>query len=190
MLSVANVGVRGIDGAISSALGMSLADRNRIHYCVLGDLTFFYNINALGNRQVGSNLRILLINNGKGTEFCLYPHIGRRYMNSEVEKFVAAGGHNGNKSDTLVKHFSEDLGFTYLSASTKEEALKELDVFLDEKMSEKPILFEVFTDSEDENEALKLIRNIREDTTGFLKGKMKEVLGEKGISKVKNLLKK
>jgi len=111
-------------------------------------------------------------------------------MNSEVEKFVAAGGHNGNKSDTLVKHFSEDLGFTYLSASTKEEALKALDVFLDEKMSEKPILFEVFTDSEDENEALKLIRNIREDTTGFLKGKMKEVLGEKGISKVKNLLKK
>lgn len=190
VLSVANVGVRGIDGAISSALGMSLADRNRIHYCVLGDLTFFYNINALGNRQVGSNLRILLINNGKGTEFCLYPHIGRRYMNSEVEKFVAAGGHNGNKSDTLVKHFSEDLGFTYLSASTKEEALKALDVFLDEKMSEKPILFEVFTDSEDENEALKLLRNIREDTTGFLKGKMKEVLGEKGISKVKNLLKK
>jgi len=190
VLSVANVGVRGIDGAISSALGMSLANKDRIHFCVLGDLTFFYNINALGNRQVGNNLRILLVNNGKGTEFCLYPNIGCRYMGDEVEDFVAAAGHNGNKSDALVRHFSEDLGFTYLSASTKEEALKALDIFLDEKMSEKPILFEVFTDSEDENEALKLIRNIREDTTGFLKGKMKEVLGEKGISKVKNLLKK
>lgn len=69
IMSCANLGCRGIDGALSSVLGMSLADKERIHFCMLGDLTFFYDLNALGNRYVGNNLRIMLINNGRGTEF-------------------------------------------------------------------------------------------------------------------------
>lgn len=196
VMSIANVGCRGIDGSISTALGMSLANKDKLHYCILGDLTFFYNLNALANRQLGSNLRVLLINNGRGTEFKLYPHVGRRMLDEAVDPFVAAAGHNGKQSPTLVKHFSEDLGFTYLSASSKDEALSALDVFLNDKITDKPMLFEVFTDSENENLALKLIRNICTDPKELakaeakraVKDKVKNILGDNITKKVKDIL--
>lgn len=188
--STANLGCRGIDGAISSALGMSLAQKDKLHFLFLGDLTFFYNMNALGNRHVGKNLRILLVNNGRGTEFCMYQHKGRQFLNDDVKPFVAGDGHYGKMSPDLVKNYCENLGFTYLSASNKEELCKSLDVFLDEKISEKPLLLEVFTDSEEESNALFAIRNVRADFKKEAKQKIKNIIGEKGVKAVRNLIKK
>ena len=54
----------------------------------------------------------------------------------------------------ILKHYAEDLGFEYLSASNKEEFLMNVDRFTTPEHLSKPLLFEVFTNSEDESKAL------------------------------------
>lgn len=175
-ISTANVGCRGIDGAISSAIGMSLANPNKLHFCILGDLTFFYNMNALGNRSINSNLRILLINNGSGAEFQMYSHAGRKLLQDDVNSYVAAAGHFSAKSKDLVKAFSKNLGFEYLRATNEEELMRACEIFLDKNKREAPVLLEVFTECNNESEALHIIRNIRvEDTAGLMKKVLKRV---------------
>ncbi len=63
-----NRGTNGIEGTLSTAAGFSLASAKRT-YCVIGDLSFFYDCNALWNTQLSGNLRILLLNNGGGRIF-------------------------------------------------------------------------------------------------------------------------
>ena len=114
--TLANTGCRGIDGAIPTLLGMSLAKPELIHFAVMGDLTFFYSFNVLGNRHVGKNLRILLINNGSGSEFNLYPNRAYKIYDGDhkkINEFIGAGEHTGARSKFLVKHYAEDLGFKY-----------------------------------------------------------------------------
>lgn len=172
-----NVGGFGIDGNLSSALGASLADVNRITYCVLGDLAFFYDMNAMGNRHVGNNLRILLINNGRGTEFRTYKH-HTSHFGDLADKFISAQGHFGQQSPTLVKNYAESLGFEYFAASNKDEFMNHFDKFTDAKVSERPILFEVFTDSDDECKAQELMMNLKADQSLKTKQAVKD-LGKK-----------
>lgn len=187
--SIANIGCRGIDGTLSSVIGMSLVNKERIHFCVLGDLTFFYNMNALGEFPVGNNLRILLVNNDGGAEFHLYQHPGKQRLGENVSKFVGAKGHFGRKSPELVKHYAQNLGFEYYSASTKEEVEKVLPEFLNPEITDKPMLFEVFTDHENESDALKKMRNLIVDDSNKAKNLVKNVLGEKGVNLVKKIIK-
>lgn len=178
--TLANTGCRGIDGAIPTLLGMSLAHPDKLHFAVMGDLTFFYSFNVLGNRHVGKNIRILLINNGCGEEFNIYPHRAYKLYDGDHDKineFIAAGGHNGRKSENLVKHYAEDLGFEYLTATNKEEVLGQIDYFLNDNEMNKPIIFEIFTDMDAENEALRMIRNARVDHSNTIKSKIKGLLG-------------
>ena len=63
-----NRGVNGIEGSLSTSAGMSLATQANV-YCVIGDLSFFYDQNALWNTRLGGNLRIMLLNNGGGKIF-------------------------------------------------------------------------------------------------------------------------
>ena len=154
---------------------------------MLGDLAFFYDMNSLGNRHLGKNIRILLINNGKGTEFRHYTHPASMF-GEDADKYVAAAGHYGNKSRDLVRHYSEDIGFNYISASSKEEFMNVYKEFIDEECKDAPVLFEVFTDSEDESNALKAIRNIEKGNQ--LKAFVKSTLGVKNIQKLSAVLKK
>lgn len=39
----------------------------------------------------------------------------------DTDKFIAAKGHFGNQSKTLVRSYAENLGFEYLTASNKDE---------------------------------------------------------------------
>lgn len=184
--SSCNVGGFGIDGALSTLLGASLAHKDVLHFCVIGDLAFFYDMNSLGNRHVTSNLRIMLVNNGKGTEFRNFDHPASK-LGDDADKFIAAGGHYGNKSPKFVKAFVEALGFKYLTASCKEDFLSVKDVFL-AKSSDEPIVMEVFTNSEDESEAIKAVRNIVKDTRSIPEkalDKMKSIAG-----RTKSIIKK
>lgn len=171
----ANTGGFGIDGGMSAAIGGALACPEKIHFLAIGDLAFFYDLNSIGNKHLPSNLRILLVNNGKGAEFRLFKNIGSIF-GDEADDFLAAGGHFGNKSSTLVKHFAEDLGFIYMQASTKEEYLSLVSLFTSPKINEKPMLLEVFTNSEDEDKALKLVSNINVSIKGFVKETVKKIL--------------
>lgn len=187
VLSYCNVGGFGIDGDMSSLVGASFAYPDKLYFGILGDLAFFYDMNVLGNHHVGKNIRILLVNNGRGTEFRNYDHPGSAFGN-DADKYIAAAGHYGNKSPLLVKHYAEDLGFEYLTASNKEEFMKASERFLIPQITDAPILFEVFTDSEKESEALKVMLTTRTDMQTALKSKLKNILGENGIKVMKKML--
>lgn len=68
-----NRGTSGIDGSSSTAAGAAYALKNKLHVLLTGDVSFFYDSNALWNKYLGSNLRIILINNNGGGIFRIIP---------------------------------------------------------------------------------------------------------------------
>ena len=184
-----NTGGFGIDGGVSALVGMSLANIEKLCFGVVGDLGFFYDMNALGNRHIGNNVRIMLINNGRGAEFRLYSHPASRF-GKDADAYMAAAGHYGAQSRKLVKHYAEDLGYEYLSASSKEEYLAAVDRFLTPKLTNKPMVFEVFTDHQCESDALKIMNNLVTSPAGTAKQLLKNILGEKGVQAVKKFVKR
>ena len=189
-----NVGGFGIDGNVSSLIGASLVHKDKLYFGIFGDLAFFYDLNSLGNRHVGNNVRIMLINNGRGTEFRNYGHHGFLF-GDDADKYIAAAGHYGHQSTSLVKHNAEDLGFEYYCASNKEEFLQAVNTFLKPEIGDKPVIFEIFTNSKDESKALETILNICSTPltkTESLKKKLRtgivSIVGEQGLSVGKSLL--
>ncbi len=170
-----NVGGFGIDGGVSTMMGASFAHHEKLFIGVFGDLAFFYDMNVVGNRHVGNNVRLLLINNGKGNEFRNYDH-PCYFLGEEADRFVAAAGHYGNKSHCLVKDYATNLGYEYLSASNKEEFNAVVDRFLTPEQTEKPMLLEVFTETEDESQALEQTLNIITDSKYMMKQKVKQII--------------
>lgn len=187
--SFSNVGGFGIDGNVSSLVGASLANRNKLYFGVIGDLAFFYDMNAIGNRHIGNNIRILLVNNGKGTEFRQFNHKGAQF-GEDADLYIAAAGHFGNKSPELVKNYAQNLGFEYMSASNKNEFKKVYERFLSPEITEKPMLFEVFTDSEEESKALEIITSLEISNDMRVKQFAKQLLGKRGTDVLKKALRR
>ena len=187
-----NVGGFGIDGGVSTMIGASLSNPNKLFIGVFGDLAFFYDMNVVGNRHVGNNVRILLINNGKGNEFRNYGH-PCYFLGDEADKYIAAAGHYGNMSNILVKNYAENLGYEYITASNKEEFNNVVEKFLSPENNDKPMLFEVFTETEDESNALETILNMVVDNKTIVKDKLKkavkEIVGQRGIETIKKVIK-
>jgi len=182
--SSCNVGGFGIDGAVSTLIGASLANPQKIHYLAVGDLAFFYDLNSLGNRHIGNNVRILLVNNGRGIEFRKKDHPGYAFGES-ADMYIAAGGHFGNMSKSLVKNYAEDLGFEYITASNKEEFEAVYARFVSEEPTEKPMIFEIFADKAKEISNLDAVRHIKGINSPLL-----EQITDKAKSGVKAFLKK
>lgn len=188
--SASNVGGFGIDGNSSSLVGASLVNKSKLYFGVLGDLAFFYDMNAMGNRHIGNNVRILLVNNGNGTEFRRFNHSLAVGFGDAADEYISAAGHFGNKSPELVKHYAQDLGFEYMCANDKESFEKTYKRFLTPEITDKPMLFEVFTTNEDESDALKAMMNIKENTIGKAKQIVKQTLGGSNIDFLKRTIKK
>ncbi|WP_298906170.1 thiamine pyrophosphate-binding protein [uncultured Psychrobacter sp.] len=187
--AASNVGGFGIDGGLSSLVGASLANSSKLCFAVIGDLAFFYDINVLGNRHVGNNIRILLVNNGKGTEFRQYNHHAA-YFGEAADEYVAAAGHFGNQSPKLVKDFATNLGYEYLSASSKQEFEATYERFITPNKLDKPIIFEVFTDSAKESEALEKIQTLISSPKSKAKSLIKGTLGDHTIKSIKKIIRK
>lgn len=186
-----NVGGFGIDGCVSSLLGASLADHNRLYFGIVGDLAFFYDLNVLGNRHVGSNFRIMVINNGEGFEFRHYASCSvQAGLGDNIDPYIAAAGHYGGQSKSVVKNISESFGFEYLSAANKEEYLSAMPRFLSIQATDKPMVFEVFTDIKDENGALYAIDNLNTTVSASAKEKIKTFLGQENVTLIKGIIKK
>lgn len=185
-----NQGGFGIDGNMSTMIGASLVHPEKIFYAVVGDLSFFYDMNVLGNRHVGKNVRILLINNSVGVEFHLFKQFNSIYVN-DIAAFISAGGHFGHQSPELVKHFTTDLGFEYLRAASKEEFYTNYEKFMSPNLGEKPIVFEIFTQIPDEDQALKDMWSIEKDTSvkHLLKETVKSTIGSGLTAKLKKIVK-
>lgn len=186
VLAYSNVGGFGIDGGVSTMIGSSLANPQKLHFGVFGDLAFFYDMNSIGNRHVGNNVRILLINNAKGSEFKLYSHPASK-LGGEEDEYIAAARHYGNQSNNLVKHYASDLGFLYLSANNKDEFLNQYKQFVSPEISDRPILFEVFTDAQDESRALQQVNSIEHSTESKGKNLIHDIVGDKAYIAMSNL---
>ncbi len=135
-----NRGVNGIDGSLSTAAGFSLVTDDPV-FCVIGDLSFFYDQNALWNQNLRGNFRILLMNNGKGGIFNMLSGLEQ---SPARDKYVAAEHH------TSAKGICEQNEITYLRASNMEEMQQGIGSLLNIE-SPRPVVLEVFTDAaEDE----------------------------------------
>ena len=182
-----NVGGFGIDGDVSTLIGASLVNKEKLYFAVVGDLAFFYDLNVIGNRHVGNNVRIMLINNGRGTEFHNFDHPASNF-GSVGDLFMAAAGHYGNKSTELIKHYAQDLGFDYICASDKNSFLNACSIFFSKDLRERPIIFEVFTDSDDESNALKLLKYTLSDGEGKIKNIARNILGQSLTSRIGRII--
>lgn len=157
VIGYSNVGGFGIEGGMSSLIGCALTCPDRMCVGVFGDLGFFSDMNVLGNKHLGKNIRIVLINNGGGAEFFQMNSRGRNVIGiDKVGEYCAAEGHYGKKSLELVKNYVENLGIRYYSVYSQEELHEILPIFFDQK-GESPILLEIFTNMEDEARAGEII---------------------------------
>ena len=135
-----NRGVNGIDGSLSTAAGFSVVSDENV-FCVIGDLSFFYDQNALWNQNLRGNFRILLLNNGKGGIFNLLRGLEQ---SPARDQFVAAEHH------TSAEGICQQNNVKYLKATNMEELQQSISTLLNIESS-RPVLLEVFTDpAEDE----------------------------------------
>ncbi|QNM86067.1 2-succinyl-5-enolpyruvyl-6-hydroxy-3-cyclohexene-1-carboxylic-acid synthase [Polaribacter pectinis] len=137
-----NRGTSGIDGSTSTAIGAAFANKNPTVF-ITGDLSFFYDSNALWNNNIPKNFRIILINNSGGGIFKIIP--GPRTTNAH-QYFETP--HN-----LTAEHLSKMYNFEYVKADSKESVEKGLDGFFE--TSEKPKILEIFTPSEENDLILK-----------------------------------
>lgn len=138
-----NRGVNGIEGSLSTAAGFSLAT-NDMTVCVIGDLSFFYDQNALWNTNLRGNLRIILLNNRGGGIFRQLPGLS----DSPAADDLVMASHENTAQGICTQN---DIG--YLSAKSMEEMQIGIVTLLTRE-SDRPMLLEVFTDSNDDAKAL------------------------------------
>ncbi len=131
-----NRGVNGIEGSLSTAAGFSAVSDERV-YCIIGDLSFFYDQNALWNSNLRGNLRILLMNNGRGGIFNMLPGLEK----SPARDTIVAAQHN-----TTAEGICRQNNVIYLQAKDMEQMRCGIDQLLSED-SQRPILLEVMTDA-------------------------------------------
>ena len=139
-----NRGVNGIEGSLSTAAGFSVVSSKRV-FCVIGDLSFFYDQNALWNQNLNSNFRIILLNNGKGGIFDLLPGLGQ----SEASERLVSGVHHTSAQGICTQN---DIG--YMKAQNMAELQMGMMVLLTEER-QRPMLLEVFTDAEADTRAFR-----------------------------------
>lgn len=138
-----NRGVNGIEGSLSTAAGFSLATHD-MTVCVIGDLSFFYDQNALWNSNLRGNLRIILLNNRGGGIFRQLPGLS----DSPAADDLVMASHENTAQGICTQN---DIG--YLSAKNMDEMQIGVVTLLTRE-SERPMLLEVFTDSNDDIKAL------------------------------------
>ena len=133
----ANRGTSGIDGPVSTAAGAAYASK-QLTICVVGDISFFYDSNALWNNYLSPNLRIVLINNSGGNIFRLLK--GPTTV-SDFEKFFET------KHNLTAKHLAAMYEIPYYFCDQQEGLEKLLPDFF-QPQNGKPAILEIKTDGE------------------------------------------
>jgi len=170
----ANVGAYGIDGCMSTFMGQAaVCDKPAYH--VTGDLSFLYDMNSIWIRHVGDNVHILLINNYEGVE------MHRFFRNhGDLRRHITAGHH------VSPKGWIEDNSFHYYAAGNKDELTRTLPEFMKDN---KKCVLEVFTSgADDDREAFHYYSIQDTSVNGALKSKVKSVLGDEGMYKLKKMM--
>ena len=146
-----NRGVNGIEGSLSTAAGFSLvASHLPKVFCVIGDLSFFYDQNALWNQNLsggasGSHLRVLLLNNGKGGIFNMLKGLE---ASPARDRFVSAEHH------TTAEGICQQNDIYYQRATSMEEMRQGIDLLISNDFS-RPMVLEVMTDANEDERVYK-----------------------------------
>ena len=128
-----NRGTSGIDGSTSTAIGAAVANKNIQTVFITGDLSFFYDSNALWNNYIPDNFKIIIVNNGGGGIFRILPgHKETDVFNTFFETT------HGLSAEHLAKMYD----FDYQSANCETDLSDNLNDFYD---SPKKSILEVFT---------------------------------------------
>jgi len=108
-----NRGTSGIDGVLSTAVGHSLAEPNRKHTLIIGDLSFFYDRNGLWlNHEFPNNLQIVILNDSGGGIFNMIP--GPSSQGDLTELFTT-------QHQRTAKLTAKEFNMNYQGASSIEE---------------------------------------------------------------------
>lgn len=137
----ANRGVSGIEGCISTAIGVALAQPSKQNVLLIGDLAFYYNANAL--KAIPKNLKIILVNNAGGNIFRLIDGP------SDVKGFDEYVEHHTLNNHSLL---AQQYGLVYLGCNEIKNLKETLNTFF--KNNDKALL-EIFTDRLHNAETLK-----------------------------------
>ena len=140
-----NRGTSGIEGSLSTAVGYAAAS-DKLNFVVIGDLSFFYDMNALWNGNFGANLRILLLNNGGGEIFHTLPGLE---MSGTSHKFITA------VHKASAKGWAEDRGFLYQKVEDEVQLEEAIQLFTQPEPMTQPVLVEVFTNKNKDARILK-----------------------------------
>lgn len=152
-----NVNAFGIDGCLPTFLGQALAGGRRA-FLVIGDLSFFYGMNALAIRERAKDVRIFLVNNRGAAEFHIPP---------ASHSLPMVDQHIGCRHGRTAKAWAEDCGFKYLSASDEKSLSAALPEFAGGP--ESAVLLEVFTDmAEDGPFCLSVYRDLEKKVSAVL----------------------
>ncbi|RZJ32819.1 MAG: 2-succinyl-5-enolpyruvyl-6-hydroxy-3-cyclohexene-1-carboxylate synthase, partial [Flavobacterium sp.] len=128
-----NRGTSGIDGSTSTAVGAAFANKKQTTF-ITGDISFLYDSNALWNKYIPSNFKIIIINNGGGGIFRILPgHAETPVFNEFFE----------TSHCFTAEHLAKMYGFEYLTASNEEKLSEGLTALY--AQNEKPAILEVFT---------------------------------------------
>ena len=128
-----NRGTSGIDGSTSTAIGAAMVV-NKPTVFITGDLSFFYDANALWNESIPKDFRILIINNAGGGIFRFLP--GPKTTNA-MDYFETP--HKLTAESLCKMH-----GLGYQAATSLEELTAVLPNFY--KKSNSVEVLEIFTD--------------------------------------------
>ena len=138
-----NRGTSGIDGCTSTAIGAAIANKKPT-VLITGDVSFFYDSNALWNNYIPKNFKIIVINNGGGGIFRILPgHKENETFNTFFE----------TSHCLTAEHLSKMYRFDYLTASDETTLNQGLNNLFSNNDS--PTLLEVFTPTK-ENEKILL----------------------------------
>lgn len=131
-----NRGTSGIDGSISTAIGAAIAQPDKLHVIITGDVSFFYDSNAFWNNHVPSNVRIFLINNGGGGIFSIIPGPS---STAHADRFFIT--ENRGKASGICDAFNVN----YYEAHNMNEIDQQLQSFYDWQDNERLALMEIYT---------------------------------------------
>ena len=132
-----NRGTSGIDGSLSTAAGYASAS-DKLNTIILGDLSFFYDSNALWNKYIGRNLRIIVIHNGGGNIFSMIRGPGE---SPSFREFFFT------ENKTSAAGIAHTFGLDYFKAENDQELETGLQA-LYSKNQQKAALLEIFTNAE------------------------------------------
>jgi 2-succinyl-5-enolpyruvyl-6-hydroxy-3-cyclohexene-1-carboxylate synthase len=141
----ANRGTNGIEGSMSSAIGYSVSS-DKLNFLVIGDLSFFYDMNALWNSNYGCNIRIMMLNNGGGEIFDTLPGLT---LDDKARKAVIA------THKTSAEGWAKEWGFEYIPVHNADELSEAMELFAQPAPYNRPMLMEVYTDRDNDVSLLK-----------------------------------